>query len=230
MSFDHFNIYRSDAFVGPFSLIGTSVTLIFTDSTAVVGHTYFYYGTAVDQYGIESEPSEIFTVVYSLTEPLQIISPSYLGTANYRYMTEILAEMQDLGDEALPPLLCVRDQLFLAEINPRERYRREFFAMLDNTYSFIALNHTVPDSTIISMVQSLTNHILRNYGNIYGYETLDEFLSGQYLEVPQTFADICRYIGIKVSEVGDKAANWEDIDNNWEDIYVDINLIGWENL
>jgi hypothetical protein len=153
-----------------------------------------------------------------------------IGTASYRYVTEILAEMQDLGDEALPPLLCVRDSLLSSDINPRERFRREMYAMLDNTYAYIASRHIVPDRAMIGMVKSLNDHVLKYYGDQYGYETLDEFLTDQYLDVPVTFADISKWIGYDVSRIGLRSARWEDIDDLWEDIDFLYEKIGWENI
>lgn len=153
-----------------------------------------------------------------------------IGTSSYRQVTEMLSEIQDLGDEALVPLLCVRESLLNADINARERFRREFYAMLDNTYSYIAVKHTVPSSSMISVVKSLNDHVLNFYGNEYGYETLDQFLIDQYLQVPQTFAQLSRWIGYDVEEIGDKSASWEDISDNWEDVDLDWDKIGWENV
>lgn len=153
-----------------------------------------------------------------------------IGTSNYRYATEVLAEMQDLGDEALTPLLCVRDALLTSNSNPREYYQRGLYAMLDSTYSYIATKHTIPDSSMRGMVKSLNDHVLRYYGNEYGYSSIDEFLLGQYLQVPRTFADISNWIGYDISEIGEKAARWEDVDENWEDVDLLWEKIGWENI
>lgn len=153
-----------------------------------------------------------------------------IGTASYRYVTEILAEMQDLGDEALTPLLCVRDALLSADINPRERFRRELYSMLDNTYAYIAAKHTVPDRSMIGMVKSLNDHVLKYYGNEFGYQTLDEFLIGQYLDVPQTFADISNWIGYDVTRIGLRSASWQDVEDDWENIDMLYSRIGWENI
>lgn len=153
-----------------------------------------------------------------------------IGTASYRYVTDLIAEIQDLGDEALTPLLCVRENLLISDINPREMFRRNLYAMLDNTYAYIATRHTIPSTTTIGFVQSLNNHVLRLYGDQYGYETMDQFLIDQYLQVPQTFGDISNWIGYKITEIGDKAANWIDIDDDWTDVDIDWDLIGWENI
>lgn len=153
-----------------------------------------------------------------------------IGTANYRYMTETLSEIQDLGDEALTPLFCVRDAILTSDSNPRERFRRELFSLLDATYAYVATRHIIPDVSMIGMVKSLNDHVLEYYGAEYGYDTMDEFLIDQYLEVPQTFADISRWIGYDINEIGDKAANWNDIDDNWEDIDLEYELIGWGNI
>jgi len=153
-----------------------------------------------------------------------------IGTYSYRLITEVLSEVQDLGDEALQSLLCVRTLLLNASINPRDHYRRELYAMLDNTYAYIATKHTIPSSPMISVVKSLNDHVLRFYGEEYGYTDLDEFLADQYLQVPQTFADLSRWIGYEITEIGDKSANWEDIDDNWEDVDLDWDKIGWENV
>lgn len=59
MAFSFYEIYRSASPEGPFVVVGSSVTLEFTDTTAAVGITYYYYVVSVDEYGIRSSPSEI---------------------------------------------------------------------------------------------------------------------------------------------------------------------------
>ena len=153
-----------------------------------------------------------------------------IGTATYRHITEVLAEIQDLGDLALEGLLCSRDALFAADVNPRERFRRELFAMMDNTYSFIALKHIRANTSLLNMTKALNDHVLDFYGDLYGYTTIDEFLNDQYLEVPTSFASLSNFIGYGITSIGDKSAKWEDIGDNWQDVDIGFNLIGWENI
>tara|TARA_B100000614_G_scaffold262909_1_gene300772 strand:+ start:236044 stop:236508 length:465 start_codon:yes stop_codon:yes gene_type:complete len=153
-----------------------------------------------------------------------------IGTANYREATEVIAEAQELGDLAFAGLLCMRDRLFEGKINPRDRFRRELYANMNATYSLIANRHIRANQSMIQFVKALNDHILVQYGNEYGYETLDEFLVDQYLQVPTTFASISAFIGYSITEIGDKAANWEDIDDNWEDVDLNWDRIGWENV
>ena len=153
-----------------------------------------------------------------------------IGTASYRYATVIVGEAQDLGDLALGGLLCQRDKLFESNINPRERFRRELFASLSATYGLIAQKHIRANFDMLQFVKALNDHVLVQYGEEYGYETLDEFLVDQFIEVPATYAALSEFIGYTITEIGDKAANWEDIDANWEDIDIDWDKIGWENF
>jgi len=56
-----FNVYRS--LNGPYSIIGTSAQLNYTDTTVLSAQTYQYYVTAVDSSGVESGPSNILVVI-----------------------------------------------------------------------------------------------------------------------------------------------------------------------
>ena len=71
---------------------------------------------------------------------------------------------------------------------------------------------------------------MKYYGEEYGYETMDEFLEDQFLEVPQTFASISKLVGFNITKIGDKSASWEDMNSNWEDIDLNWEYIGWENI
>ena len=153
-----------------------------------------------------------------------------IGTASYRDATEVIAEALELGDLAFAGLLCMRDRLFEGSINPRDRFRRELYAKLNATYSLIANRHVLANKSIVQFVKALNDHVLREYGDIYGYKSLDEFLIGQYLEVPATYAALSEFIGYSITQIGDKGANWEDINDNWENISLNWELIGWENL
>ncbi len=153
-----------------------------------------------------------------------------IGTSNYRFITEVIAESHDLGRESLPFFIDIRNSLFNADINTNERFRREIFAQINNTYSFIFLKHVVADSPMRNFVKSLNQHVLKYYGEEYGYETMDEFLEDQFLEVPQTFASISKLVGFNITKIGDKSASWEDMNSNWEDIDLNWEYIGWENI
>jgi len=60
-----YNIYRSSASGGPYSMINTSLdsTTAYTDSTVVSGQTYYYVATAVNSESQESEYSNQATAV-----------------------------------------------------------------------------------------------------------------------------------------------------------------------
>lgn len=59
--FDTFNVYRAESADGKFERVGGGKTVGFFDDgkTAEAGKTYYYYVTATDWYGNESEPSAI---------------------------------------------------------------------------------------------------------------------------------------------------------------------------
>lgn len=67
--FAYYEIYRSNQADGVFSLIGTSITEDFVDSTAVLGNTYCYKVVTVDIYGNRSEPSTVTCVFFSIQGP-----------------------------------------------------------------------------------------------------------------------------------------------------------------
>jgi virginiamycin B lyase len=61
-----YNIYRNDV------LIGTSTATSYSDSDLPSDGTYTYYVTAVNQYGVESERSNLLVAVYDTTAPTVI--------------------------------------------------------------------------------------------------------------------------------------------------------------
>ena len=95
------------------------------------------------------------------------------------------------------PLLCVKNRLFEADINARERFRREFFCLVDATYAYLASHYGAPNPPMQDFVKALNQHIL----DFYGTETIDDFLVSENVTVPQTFADISAYVGYPITEV-----------------------------
>jgi len=53
--------YFPDVYVAPYSLLGTTTSLSWLDSTVVSGHNYLYYIVATDQTGNTSHPSNLMT-------------------------------------------------------------------------------------------------------------------------------------------------------------------------
>lgn len=148
-----------------------------------------------------------------------------IGTASYKMITDILGEAQQLGIDALEPLVCMITNLQSMDISRSERYRNALFGSIVSTYSLILNKHASLNQPMIDAVRSINEHVLDKYGTEYGYSTLDEFLLDQYIEADATFASISRFLGFDINTVGNKAARWKDIDDDWEN--VDIK---WENL
>ncbi len=115
----------------------------------------------------------------------------------YQEIASLVSNIQNYGGLALGPLLDVKDSLLTADINPAERYRREFFAVLSSTYAFVASHYGVPNAPMQNFVRSLNQHVL----DFYGTKTIDEFLVDNNFRVPQTFADISAYVGFPITEV-----------------------------
>lgn len=153
-----------------------------------------------------------------------------IGTASYKVIADTLGEAQQLGIDALEPLVCMIENLQSMRISRFERYRNVLFNSIVSTYSLIANKHANLNQPIIDAVRTLNDHVLDNYGPMYGYETIDEFLVDQYIEVDPTFASISRFLGYQVSEVGNKAARWKDIDDTWSDVHIPWGNLGWSNL
>lgn len=70
-----YNIYRNN------TLVGTSTTTNFTDNNLSTDGTYTYYVTAVNQYGVESTPSNLVVAVYDTTKPIVIYTLSPAANA-----------------------------------------------------------------------------------------------------------------------------------------------------
>lgn len=132
----------------------------------------------------------------------------------YIHISNMVAEIQDLGDSSIIPLICVKNTLFSADISPQDRYRREFFSMTSATYSFLATNHAAPNQPIRDFVRSLNQHIL----DMYNYTSIEQFLIAQDIVVPQSFADISTYVGFPINNslIGQiKPIYWQDFQNVW---------------
>jgi len=154
-----------------------------------------------------------------------------IGTYNYRLTAETIAEAQDMGSDALSGLLCMRSELLGADVNQYNRFRRHLVNSIDATYNMIAIKHVNLSRPIQKFVRTLQEHVLRHYGSDFGYTTIDEFLIDQYIQVPQTFADISSFLGYPITEVGTKAARWRDFDDvQWDEIDLSWERIGWDNL
>jgi hypothetical protein len=154
-----------------------------------------------------------------------------IGTASYKVISDTLGEAQRLGIDALSPFQCMMDNLQRMDISTSERYRKVFFNSLMATYSLIFNKHATLNNPMINAVRSLNDHVLRLYGEQYGYTTIDEFLEDQYLEADPTFASMSRFLGYDVTIEGTKAARWQDIDDNWEDVdQVVWEQLGWSNF
>lgn len=153
-----------------------------------------------------------------------------IGTVSYKIIADTLGEAQQLGTDALEPLVCMLTTLQSMRISDFERYRTVLFNSILATYSLVANKHANLNQPIIDAVRTLNDHVLRNYGPLYGYETIDEFLIDQYIEVDPTFASISRFLGYEVNEVGNRAARWKDIDDKWSEIDISWSKLGWSNL
>lgn len=254
--FSHYNIYRSDSGVsGTFFLIGSSSSGSFSDTTAVDGNTYYYYITTVTYYLLddlvnyeESSPSNIFSIEVDLLEtgspsiPLPIVPPFMptrgpdpdnghrIGTYDYITIAETISEAYDLGKQSLSHLSCMFNNLQITDINVRQRHKTELESFLRSTYSYIIYRHLDNQQSLYSAVRGLNDHVLREYGQAYGYEDLDEFLIDQFLEVPLTYAILSDQVGQSITVIGDSKARWSDINISWKDIDLPYNRIGWENL
>lgn len=153
-----------------------------------------------------------------------------IGTVSYKTVADTLGEAQQLGLDALEPLVCMISNLQTMNISRSERYRNVLFNSIVSTYSFIANKHANLNQPMINAVRALNQHVLDNYGPQYGYETIDEFLVDQYIEVDPTFASVSRFLGYDVNQVGTKAARWRDIDDVWSEVDIPWSKLGWSNL
>lgn len=149
-----------------------------------------------------------------------------IGTATYKVLADTLGEAQLLGTDALEPLNCMISNLQTMDIGTQERYRNVLFNSIVSTYSLILNKHRNLNTPLSTAVSDLNDHVLRYYGAEYGYESIDEFLLGQYIQVDPTFASVSRFLGYDVNQTGNKAGRWEDIDDNWEDVNVPWEVIG----
>ena len=132
----------------------------------------------------------------------------------YIHIANLVAEIQDLGDLSLAPLSFVKETLFGADINPQDRFRREFFTVTSATYSFLATNYSSPNQAMQGFVRSLNQHVL----DTYGYSAIEEFLIAEQVVVPQSFADISTYIGFPIdnSLIGvSPPTYWQDFQDFW---------------
>lgn len=138
-----------------------------------------------------------------------------INKTQYIRIADYVSNIQQFGGLALGPLLDVKETLQTADINPRDRFRREFYAALNATYYYISSAYAVPNGPMREFVRALNQHVL----DFYGTATIDEFLVDNNIRVPQTFADISTYVGFPITEVlEDSPENWEMFDVNWEDV------------
>lgn len=256
--FSHYNIYRSDTGTpGTFVFIGTTTSTSFVDSNVILGNTYYYVVTAVTYYLVddlvtyeESLSSSVFSITFEAPPsppppppPPPPVAPPVvpprgpipdnghrIGTYDYRVITEAIAESYDLGKECLNPLVCMYNNLQNCDVNVRQRHRTELESFLRRTYAYIIYKHLDNQQAMYNAVRALNTHVMREYGAAYGYDSMDEFLIDQFLEVPLTYAILSEQVGYSITVIGDAKARWSDMHLLWKDITLPMNKIGWENL
>lgn len=153
-----------------------------------------------------------------------------IGTYDYRIITENISEAYDLGKQSLDPLICMFNNLQNTDVNVRQRHRNELESFLRRTYAFIIFKHLDNQQTVYNAIRTLHNHILKAYGDIYGYTNMDEFLIDQFLQVPLTYSILSGQAGFLITEIGDAKARFSDINLALEEITLPFDKIGWENL
>lgn len=256
--FSHYNIYRSDTGTpGTFVFIGTATSMSFVDTDVVLGNTYYYVVTVVTYYLIddlityeESLSSSVFSITFEAPPsppppppPPPPVAPPVvpprgpvpdaghrIGTYDYRVITDAIAESYDLGKKCLDPLVCMYNNLQNCDVNVRQRHRMELESFLRKTYAYIIYKHLDSQQTMYNAVRALNVHVMREYGEAYGYDSMDEFLIDQFLEVPLTYAILSEQVGYSITVIGDARARWSDMHLLWKDITLPMNKIGWENL
>jgi len=149
-----------------------------------------------------------------------------IGTYDYRISSEIISESYNLGQEALFPLICMYNKLQETDINPNQRHRAELQSYLRTTYSFIVLNHLNNQKATIDVMNALGKHVLDNYGSLYGYQNLDEFLLGQFLNVPLSYALLSRQTDYPITIISDENSSYEDINIPWGEINIPFDRLG----
>lgn len=153
-----------------------------------------------------------------------------IGTYDYRVITEKISEAYDLGKQSLGPLICMFNTLQNSDVNVRQRNRSELDSFLRRTYAYIIFKHLDNQQSMYNAISSLNSHVLREYGEAYGYEDLDEFLIDQFLEVPLTYAILSEQAGYTITVIGEYKARLVDINLVMKDISLPFEKIGWENL
>lgn len=153
-----------------------------------------------------------------------------IGTYDYRITAEAISESYDLGQQALGPLICVFNTLQSTAVNPQQRHRTELEGFLRDTYAHIVFSHLDNQQTTYSAIRALNDHVLDKYGSLYGYADMDDFLRGQFLEVPLTYAILSEQAGYTITVIGDSRARMKDIHLLMKDIHLPFEKIGWKNV
>jgi hypothetical protein len=157
---------------------------------------------------------------------MQFPDEHLIGTYDYRVITESISEAYDLGKQSLAPLVCMYNTLQNTDINVNEYHRKNLESFLRQTYSYIIYKHLDNQQSLFSTVRELNAYMLEKYN----YQTLDEFLIDQLIEVPLTYAILSEQVGDIITVIGDSKARMIDINITIQDLLIPINRIGWENL
>jgi hypothetical protein len=117
-------------------------------------------------------------------------------------------------------------ELQSSNINPKQRHRSEIENYIKTTYAFIIINHLANKKEIINVMNALGKHVIDNYGSVYGYQNLDEFLIGQFLNVPLTYALLSQNTDYPITINSDETSDYEDIHTPWDQIIDDYESLG----
>lgn len=149
-----------------------------------------------------------------------------IGTGSFRKISEYISESFQLGSDSLSFLTNARNILENSNINTEDKNRKKVYSLISATYSNIVLRHVSVSKKYINAVKALNDHVIEKYEN----SDMDDFLSSQYLEVPEQYAYISGLAGYDISKIGDAAARFIDIEDSLDSIILPFEKIGWENV
>jgi hypothetical protein len=136
-----------------------------------------------------------------------------IGTYDYRVVTEFISEAYDLSLTSLKYLYNMHTELQKANVNTDATRRIDLDHCIVKSYALIITEHFNNARTIFDAIRSLNDHILTQYGSVYGYQTIDQFLIDQYISVPLTYAVLSESIGYPITIVGDSKGRFGDLYN-----------------
>ena len=153
-----------------------------------------------------------------------------IKSGEYKIISNFFDDMLVSTKEAAYKMIDMSNVLNKTDTQKLSQSFSRILTSIESTYSVVVKDVITYPPVLTSYVVAIHRHILSKYKPV---GSIDNFLEENYLEVGQSFADLCNELGYNITRIGLMAARWSDIYTNIDEIetgkYSGLKLT-WDNI